>query len=1141
LVWERGPPEEKVRDLHVNQLRAFNSYAPRVLQYAGWTAGGIVAIGGFFALGILVRVLMGPVSLGPFSDQIHSALATELPGLDVRFDDAALAWTRREARINLVILGTRIYDRDGRIVAQAPQAEIGLATLPLLKGNIVVNRIALIGVQLTLARSRAGVLRLGLGSGSNGEDVLKRIRNAIQHGGSGGASQLKSFAVRQARLAFRDEGSGAFIVAPQADLQVSTANAVRSNNVSMTANVDARVEVAGKPAHVFADVSFPRHGNIIKGDFSITGLDVAALSRDGSAFTFLAPLALTADVTGAWAVENGTRLRFADFGIGASGQINGFGTPLHVKSLHFVGRFDGVTGKLLVDDASLAGEQASAHLTGSANLKFEPGGVLSASEFSLAVDRIALDLPGTMQRVLTRGAATIKGAYTQKDNTVVLDQVQLSGGPLSATLAGRLVLAPDQSPQIDFDGKMEALAVRDLLAYWPYHAVPGARAWIAENVSTGRIGPVLIHTRLPPGALDQPVLPDAAVQVNFALAGGTITYLHGLTPLTNVTGSAVLGGDTFKAAIVSANVGPLSVLHGDVTIPTLHVDGTPVIVTAHTTGQLSQYLSLIDMKPLQYPTRFHINKESAVGNAVFDLLFRVPTIKSVPMDAVAISVKGPVNGVALSLGSRTRISDGTLNLDVNNTQLRAVGAVTIGTAKLNVDWTEVFRPQGLITTHIDARGTLDDAARTSLGLPAMTFLSGPVDVDGQLQGHRGTIREADLRLDLTRADLVTGFLDWKKSSGAASKAHVVARLDESGNLRSADLSLEGATLSGNGTATFGNGGALESLVMPSVHAGTSNDFAVTIRNPAGGGQNIAITGRSLDGSGLGRKGNRASGGEKTTSVNEPFHLSVKLDRLVLREGVSLTPFALETSGIGKSPQSLSVSGNFAKNEPLSVSISAVEGKRRLTVSTNDAGLLIKGLFGYTSVKGGQLNAQANIPATNADPRKPAGVSDYAGQLTIKDCTILNQPFLARLLSAGSPGGLLDLMSGDGIALDNVRIPFRINGDIVEIHDARASGPSIGITADGYVDRQGNQIALQGAVAPMYGINGLLGAIPIIGDVLTSKKGEGIVGITYSVHGNLDEPTLSTNPLSVLTPGILRRIFEGTPRPPPSATAAPPAH
>ena len=49
----------------------------------------------------------------------------------------------------------------------------------------------------------------------------------------------------------------------------------------------------------------------------------------------------------------------SDFGIGATGNVNGLGTPLHVKSLRFVGRFDGATGKLLIDDASLTGEQAS--------------------------------------------------------------------------------------------------------------------------------------------------------------------------------------------------------------------------------------------------------------------------------------------------------------------------------------------------------------------------------------------------------------------------------------------------------------------------------------------------------------------------------------------------------------------------------------------------------------------------------------------------------------------------------------------------------------------------------------------------------------------------------------------------------------
>src|SRR5579862_6520923 len=418
MVGRGGSAEKKVQQLALTELRVFNSYAPRVLRYTGWFFGGLIALAGFFALGILVRVLMGPVSLGPFSGQIHSALATEVPGLDVRFDDAALAWTRSEGRINLVILGTRVYDRNGRIIAQAPQAEIGLATGPLLKGNIVVNRIALVGVQLTLVRSNAGALRLGLQSGAGGEDVLKRIRDAIQHSGSGGASPLRSFAVRQARLAFRDEASGTFIVAPNANLQISADKDALSRSASTTASLDAHIEIAGRPARVFAEFVFPTRGKVVKGDISVTGLDLAALARDGNAFSFFKPFALVADVTGSWTIENGTSLRLLDFGIGATGYINGFGAPLHVKSLRFVGRYDGATGRLLVDDAALAGEQASAHLSGDANLNVDSDGTLRGSVFSLAVDRIGVDLPGTMEHAVSRGHALIRGAYTRSDNTV---------------------------------------------------------------------------------------------------------------------------------------------------------------------------------------------------------------------------------------------------------------------------------------------------------------------------------------------------------------------------------------------------------------------------------------------------------------------------------------------------------------------------------------------------------------------------------------------------------------------------------------------------------------------------------------------------------------------------------------------------
>jgi len=79
------------------------------------------------------------------------------------------------------------------------------------------------------------------------------------------------------------------------------------------------------------------------------------------------------------------------------------------------------------------------------------------------------------------------------------------------------------------------------------------------------------------------------------------------------------------------------------------------------------------------------------------------------------------------------------------------------------------------------------------------------------------------------------------------------------------------------------------------------------------------------------------------------------------------------------------------------------------------------------------------------------------------------------------------------------------------------------------------VALKGSLVPAYGINSLISNIPLLGDILASKKGEGIIGVTYSATGNADEPKISTNPLSALTPGILRRIFQGRM---PNAASAP---
>src|SRR5262249_1003159 len=152
-------------------------------------------------------LLVGPVSLGPFSNSLSEALSKALPGVTVKYDQAAVEWTRAEGKVNLVILGTRVFDDEGRIIAQAPKADVDLALGPFVEGKVEVKRITLVGVQLTLVRTRDGGLRLGVERDAAGKDILGNITDAIT-ASSSKTSSLQSFAVRDARLAIYDQVTG---------------------------------------------------------------------------------------------------------------------------------------------------------------------------------------------------------------------------------------------------------------------------------------------------------------------------------------------------------------------------------------------------------------------------------------------------------------------------------------------------------------------------------------------------------------------------------------------------------------------------------------------------------------------------------------------------------------------------------------------------------------------------------------------------------------------------------------------------------------------------------------------------------------------------------------------------------------------
>jgi len=93
------------------------------------------------------------------------------------------------------------------------------------------------------------------------------------------------------------------------------------------------------------------------------------------------------------------------------------------------------------------------------------------------------------------------------------------------------------------------------------------------------------------------------------------------------------------------------------------------LFTVHADGAMPEIMTLIDMKPLNYPTRFGIDPTETHGTASAELAFKVPMLKDVKVDAVGISVKAAVSDFGVLLGSHTRLTNGAVNFEIDNNHL----------------------------------------------------------------------------------------------------------------------------------------------------------------------------------------------------------------------------------------------------------------------------------------------------------------------------------------------------------------------------------------------------------------------------------------------------------------------------------------
>ena len=461
------------------------------------------------------------------------------------------------------------------------------------------------------------------------------------------------------------------------------------------------------------------------------------------------------------------------------------------------------------------------------------------------------------------------------------------------------------------------------------------------------------------------------------------------------------------------------------------------------------------------------------------------------------------------------------------------GRVHVAGADAQVGWRVNFAGDPAVRSRQTIKARLDaEQRRRLLGLePRMfgqDFLEGPTDIDAVLVRDQEGIGEISIGVGLTGAALAIPRFGWHKKAGTEARGNITARLDGDTLLGVPSFSIGGGGLEIKGSAGIRDGN-LQRVTISRLAFGETDLSGIII--PGDDSWDMDVRGPKLDLTAwLDADDQAGEERERTASMT----ISLDIDKVRLGPERTLANVAGALVFDGKLWRRMELQAALDGGGSLKLDLRPGNGRRSLKIQSDDAGAVLRTFDLYDEVLGGKLLVEGVYQ--DDKPKQP-----LAGRATIRDFRVTNTPVLARLLSVASLTGILELLTGEGLAFRRLHAPFVDRGGVIAVTDAWAHGP-LGFTASGALDTNASTIDLSGTILPVGVLNSLLGRLPIIGELLTGgEEGGGVVGIDYSVRGGIEEPEVKTNPLSALAPGFLKKILrirERKSEAPPAGTDAP---
>lgn len=758
-------------------------------------------------------------------------------------------------------------------------------------------------------------------------------------------------------------------------------------------------------------------------------------------------------------------------------------------------------------------------LSGNVELRIGADGSIADADFKVQVDGGTLGFGNMFKVPPTLVLIRASGSYVHTSRQLILEEWRLdTGNGVASGVADIRFLDP--KPKVRVDGLIDHVSIRHLIQFWPDKLAPNARSWINKNMPGGDIRDGVIHLDLP-SERDAGTIPtDEQFRLDFKFNNISAHYLRPMPPIENGSGSARLTASYLDLDVAGGEVAGLQIEDSTTfRITDLSTPGAQrAVADIFATGGLREHVELIAHPPLDLARKYSFDPENFRGTGLTNVRLQLPlageiTLADVKYEVEALIDEGEIDHIFDDGG----LTEGALILNADATEIVAKGAGRLKGTQFDLTWREnLTAGEGEFKSQYDLAGlmTVEDLAR--FDITTRDLMRGTAYVDVSLFGTGRDITEGTGKARFSGAELTPPVINWRKPWRLPGEA--TFNLQWSGdqlNIRNIAFEGNGGTVSGwllvEGSPGAMTGGEIN-------FRGGLNDLTVRLTPAEDHSELWHVEARSLD---IRPYLTAFIAGDGITEEEFPYALVMEAKNVRMLNGVEMATLSVDGEKIGSDASRINVSGELGQGASVRFDIwpADEDGRQAVDIVSGDAGRIGLGVGIFANASGGELDIDAGLWGPAAQPT-------MEGLVRATDLQIVRSSALTEVLEAGGREGIDEFLDDQPIKLSQVRIPFRLSNGIIDVSKGRANGPAIGFTMKGQVSPELGKVNMNGVIVPAYGINALIGKVPLVGPILTGGKGKGLFGVTFRVEGDTNNPQVSVNALSALAPGFLRGIFEG---------------